>query len=104
MSSSDGEPEINVGAMVTGAMTLAAALAWNESAKTIIRRVAGTQGDGVTASILYAVIVTLVVIVILKIYSRANRLVNQFAGDKKAMAATLSGKFLPGASTPGPRV
>jgi len=51
--------------LMTGAMGLVAALAWNDTMRTLFQRVFGTQGSGdITAMFIYAVIVTAAVVVV----------------------------------------
>lgn len=51
--------------LMTGAMGLVAALAWNDAIRKLFERVFGTQGSGdVTAMFIYAVIVTSAVVIV----------------------------------------
>jgi hypothetical protein len=51
--------------LMTGAMGLVAALAWNDAMRKLFERVFGTQGSGdVTAMFIYAVIVTATVVIV----------------------------------------
>jgi len=51
--------------LMTGAMGLVAALAWNDAIRKLFERVFGTQGSGdVTAMFIYAAIVTTAVVVV----------------------------------------
>jgi len=51
--------------LMTGAMGLVAALAWNDAIRKLFERVFGTQGKGdITAMFIYAAIVTTAVIVV----------------------------------------
>lgn len=51
--------------LMTGAMGLVAALAWNDAMRKLFERVFGTQGSGdVTAMFIYAAIVTVAVVLI----------------------------------------
>lgn len=51
--------------LMTGAMGLVAALAWNDAIRKLFERVFGTQGSGdITAMFIYAAIVTATVVVI----------------------------------------
>jgi hypothetical protein len=51
--------------LMTGAMGLVAALAWNDTIRTLFQRIFGTQGSGdITAMFIYAVIVTLAVVIV----------------------------------------
>jgi hypothetical protein len=51
--------------LMTGAMGLVAALAWNDAIRKLFERVFGTQGSGdITAMFIYAAIVTAAVVVV----------------------------------------
>ncbi len=51
--------------LMTGAMGLVAALAWNDAMRKLFERVFGTQGSGdVTAMFIYATIVTATVVIV----------------------------------------
>ena len=51
--------------LMTGAMGLVAALAWNDAIRKLFERVFGTQGSGdITAMFIYATIVTTTVVVL----------------------------------------
>jgi len=51
--------------LMTGAMGLVAALAWNDAIRKLFERVFGTQGSGdITAMFIYAAIVTTAVVVV----------------------------------------
>jgi hypothetical protein len=51
--------------LMTGAMGLVAALAWNDAMRKLFERVFGTQGSGdVTAMFIYAIIVTATVVLV----------------------------------------
>jgi hypothetical protein len=51
--------------LMTGAMGLVAALAWNDAIRKLFERVFGTQGSGdITAMFIYAVIITTAVVVV----------------------------------------
>jgi len=51
--------------LMTGAMGLVAALAWNDAIRKLFERIFGTQGSGdITAMFIYAVIVTAAVVVV----------------------------------------
>jgi|WetSurMetagenome_2_1015567.scaffolds.fasta_scaffold108138_2 hypothetical protein len=51
--------------LMTGAMGLVAALAWNDAMRKLFERLFGTQGSGdVTAMFIYAVIVTAAVVLV----------------------------------------
>jgi TRAP-type C4-dicarboxylate transport system permease small subunit len=51
--------------LMTGAMGLVAALAWNDAIRKLFERVFGTQGSGdITAMFVYAAIVTTAVVVV----------------------------------------
>ncbi len=51
--------------LMTGAMGLVAALAWNDAIRKLFERVFGTQGSGdITAMFIYAIIVTTAVVVV----------------------------------------
>ena len=51
--------------LMTGAMGLVAALAWNDAIRKLFERVFGTQGSGdITAMFIYAAVVTTAVVVL----------------------------------------
>jgi hypothetical protein len=51
--------------LMTGAMGLVAALAWNDAIRKLFERVFGTQGSGdVTAMFIYAAVVTAAVVLV----------------------------------------
>lgn len=51
--------------LMTGAMGLVAALAWNDTMRTLFQRVFGTQGSGdITAMFIYATVVTAAVVIV----------------------------------------
>jgi len=51
--------------LMTGAMGLVAALAWNDAIKKLFERIFGTQGSGdVTAMFVYAIIVTAAIVIV----------------------------------------
>lgn len=51
--------------LMTGAMGLVAALAWNDAMRKLFERIFGTQGSGdVTAMFIYAIIVTSAVVIV----------------------------------------
>lgn len=51
--------------LMTGAMGLVAALAWNDAIRKLFERVFGTQGSGdITAMFIYAIIVTTAVVIV----------------------------------------
>ena len=51
--------------LMTGAMGLVAALAWNDTMRTLFQRVFGTQGSGdITAMFIYSIIVTAAVVLV----------------------------------------
>jgi len=51
--------------LMTGAMGLVAALAWNDAIRKLFERIFGTQGSGdVTAMFIYAVVVTAAVVAV----------------------------------------
>lgn len=51
--------------LMTGAMGLVAALAWNDAIRKLFERVFGTQGSGdITAMFIYAAIVTTAIVII----------------------------------------
>lgn len=52
-----------VTALITGAMGLVAALAWNDAIRKLFERIFGTQGSGdITAMFVYAIVVTAAVV------------------------------------------
>jgi len=51
--------------LMTGAMGLVAALAWNDAIRKLFERIFGTQGSGdITAMFIYAVVVTAAVVAV----------------------------------------
>lgn len=51
--------------LMTGAMGLVAALAWNDAMRKFFERIFGTQGSGdVTAMFIYAIVVTAAVVLV----------------------------------------
>lgn len=51
--------------LMTGAMGLVAALAWNDAIRKLFERIFGTQGSGdVTAMFIYAIIITTAIVVV----------------------------------------
>jgi len=51
--------------LMTGAMGLVAALAWNDAIRKLFERIFGTHGSGdITAMFVYAIIVTTTVVII----------------------------------------
>jgi len=51
--------------LMTGAMGLVAALAWNDAIKKLFERIFGTQGSGdITAMFIYAVVVTAAIVLV----------------------------------------
>jgi hypothetical protein len=51
--------------LMTGAMGLVAALAWNDAIRTLFQRIFGTQGSGdITAMFIYAIVVTAAIVIV----------------------------------------
>ena len=51
--------------LMTGAMGLVAALAWNDAIRKLFERIFGTQGSGdITAMFIYAVVVTAAIVLV----------------------------------------
>ncbi|HLM83690.1 MAG TPA: DUF5654 family protein [Candidatus Bathyarchaeia archaeon] len=51
--------------LMSGAMGLVAALAWNDAMRKLFERIFGTQGSGdVTAMFIYAFVVTMAVVIV----------------------------------------
>ncbi len=51
--------------LITGAMGLVAALAWNDAIRKLFERIFGTQGSGdITAMFIYAIIVTATIVIV----------------------------------------
>jgi nitric oxide reductase large subunit len=51
--------------LMTGAMGLVAALAWNDAIRKLFERIFGTQGSGdITAMFVYAIIVTATIVIV----------------------------------------
>lgn len=64
--------------LMTGAMGLVAALAWNDAIRKLFERIFGTQGSGdITAMFIYAAVVTSAVVLVtyrlMKIVDRVKR-------------------------------
>ncbi len=57
-------------ALITAAFGLVAALAWNEAIKTAVARVFDT-GDGLTGLVVYAIIVTVLAVIMTLFIARA---------------------------------
>jgi hypothetical protein len=67
--------------LMTGAMGLVAALAWNDAIRKLFERVFGTQGSGdITAMFIYAAIVTAAVVVVTY---RLTKIVEKMKKKKK---------------------
>ena len=67
--------------LMTGAMGLVAALAWNDAIRKLFERVFGTQGSGdITAMFIYAVIVTTAIVFVTY---RLTRIVEKMKKKKK---------------------
>jgi hypothetical protein len=67
--------------LMSGAMGLVAALAWNDAIRKLFERVFGTQGSGdITAMFIYAAIVTTAVIIVTY---RLTRIVEKMKKKKK---------------------
>jgi TRAP-type C4-dicarboxylate transport system permease small subunit len=67
--------------LMTGAMGLVAALAWNDAIRKLFERIFGTQGSGdITAMFIYAAIVTTAVVVVTY---RLTRIVENMKKKKK---------------------
>ncbi|OGI25632.1 MAG: hypothetical protein A3J76_06180 [Candidatus Moranbacteria bacterium RBG_13_45_13] len=51
--------------LMTGAMGLVAALAWNDAIRKLFERIFGTQGSGdITAMFIYAIIITAAIVLV----------------------------------------
>ena len=57
--------------LITTALGLVAALAWNDAIQTLFQQVLGTSGGALAAKLFYAVLVTIVVIIATIAVSRA---------------------------------
>lgn len=67
--------------LMTGAMGLVAALAWNDAIRKLFERIFGTQGSGdITAMFIYAAIVTAAIVVLTY---RLTRLVEKMKKKKE---------------------
>ena len=69
-------------ALITAAFGLVAALAWNEAIKTAVARVFDT-GDGLTGLVVYAVIVTILAVVMTLLIARALGKAKAAVDEKK---------------------
>lgn len=70
---SDEIPELRPAAMLASALTLTAALAWNEAAKTGIAAVVPGKGGTFGATFAYAVVVTILVIIVLSVVRTVHK-------------------------------
>lgn len=77
----DDLPELQPAALIASALTLTAALAWNEAAKTGIAAVVPGETGTFGATLAYAVAVTILVIVVLNIVRAVH---NNFESIKSA--------------------
>jgi hypothetical protein len=84
---------LSLPSLIEGAFSLTAALAWNEAAKSIVNRVVpikdGEQDPNkkMKASIIYAILVTLFVVVMFVIYNTTRKAAGVVAdGVKQAIA------------------
>jgi len=51
--------------LMTGAMGLVAALAWNDAIRKLFERIFGTQGSGdITAMFIYAIVITATIVLV----------------------------------------
>lgn len=86
--------DISVGSMMAGALSLTAALAWNETAKTGIEAVLPQQGDTFKGLLVYAISVTILVIILAVILQnltpKIDKAVNDLAGSFTPSAANRS--------------
>lgn len=84
---------LSLPSLIEGAFSLTAALAWNEAAKSIVNRVVPIK-DGepdptkkMKASIIYAILVTLFVVVMFVVYNTTRKAASVVAnGVKKVIA------------------
>jgi hypothetical protein len=69
--------EVSIVGLITTAFAFVAALAWNDAIQKSITAAVGDQGSGVGASLLYAALVTVIVIVMIfvikQIHSSARK-------------------------------
>lgn len=63
----EDDTSLNVTEMIVGALTLTAALAWNEAAKSGIASIVPGKKGTFQATLIYAVTVTILIIIILNI-------------------------------------
>jgi uncharacterized membrane protein len=66
-----GEILDNFSQLITTALGLVAALAWNDAIQTLFQQYLGTAGGALAAKIFYAVLVTVIVIFATIVVSRA---------------------------------
>lgn len=82
---------ISIGDMIAGALSLTAALAWNDAAKSGIDAAIPNVGKNAVGMLVYAVLVTVVVIMIARGWNTAKDVVNG-VHEKYATAAPPRGK------------
>ncbi|OGI25099.1 MAG: hypothetical protein A3J76_02615 [Candidatus Moranbacteria bacterium RBG_13_45_13] len=70
--------------LMTGAMGLVAALAWNDAIRKLFERVFGTQGSGdITAMFIYAAVITTAIILVTYRLTRIVEKMKRKEKDKK---------------------
>lgn len=73
---------LDVPEIAAGALTLTAALAWNEAAQSGVRRLAPTPtGDSFSGKFVYAIVVTIIIIVIAMGVKKATMVINGLPGN-----------------------
>ncbi len=81
MTSKSSGMELNIPTLVGGALTLTAAMAWNEAAKTGIQALdPQPTKDSFRAALIYAIVVTILIIVIFAGLRTASRAADRRAG------------------------
>ena len=84
--------EFSLPTVVAGALTLTAALAWNEAAKAGIQDLyPGPDGGSFHATLVYAVIVTILIVIIFYILRAATRVANN--AKNGSMTSAPPGRF-----------
>jgi len=63
-------------ALITAALTLVAALAWNNAAQELINSIAPTEAENFWSKLFYALVITIIVSVILAQFSSPNITIN----------------------------
>lgn len=75
------DPDISPSKILSGAMGIAVALAWNDAVKSIINRI--YPGGGQTALVLYAIFVTIFVVAVVWAINAGNKIVQNVSDIRK---------------------